>query len=220
MKRPALIALLWACALLSRAGIAAAATGVSPDSLPAVEADVPWNTEPSRPHLESLVPELAEHPYRLTPGVRPFVNRLSVSPAYGFFGSDRLYSLRLTYQPSTWLGYEASIGHNPSTSVHALLHTFSAIVRRPMSGRLQPYLTAGYGMIVVFPGLAVNASPVTKNALTAGGGLELYIRDDLALRADLRHATVFGQQRGREGVVAYDYVEGTIGLAFYRSIRP
>jgi len=170
--------------------------------------------------LESLEPELASHPYRLDPGLRPYRDRLSVSPAYGWLGSDPFYALRVTYNPQSWLGYEASLAHSPGQSVHALLHTFSAIVRRPLPGRIQPYLSGGYGMMVVFPGLAVDAAPVTRNALVGGAGLELYIRNDLALRGDLRGATVFGGQRDHDGVVAYSYSQGTIGLAFYRSIRP
>jgi len=173
-----------------------------------------------RAPLEPLVPELAQHPYRLAPGDREFLNRVSVSPAWGTFGSDRLFALRLAYNPNSWLGYEAAIGHDAGTAVHALLHTVSAVVRRPVPGRFQPYGTLGYGMIVVFPGLSVNAAPVTKNALTWGGGVECYLRSDLAVRGDVRQATVFGRQRDREGIVAYDYLEGTIGLAFYRSVRP
>ncbi len=49
----------------------------------------------------------------------------------------------------------------------------------------------------------MNADPVTKNALTAGGGLEFFIRNDLALRAEVVHATVFGSQSNGEGIVAY-----------------
>jgi hypothetical protein len=170
--------------------------------------------------LEPLVPEVAAHPYRLEPGPRPYRNRISVSPAWGYFGEDRLFALRLAYNPEPWLGYEASLAHNPGHAVHAVLHTLSAVVRRPFPGRVQPYVTAGYGMMIVYPGRAMNAIPVTKNSLAVGGGLELYIRSDLALRGDLRHATVFGAQRDREGIVAYPYSQGTLGLAFYRSVRP
>ncbi len=170
--------------------------------------------------LETLVPELAEHPYRLAPGVRPFRHRLSFSPGYGSLGSKRLFAARVTYYPNTWLGYEWSLGHNPGHSVHAALHMVSAIVRYPLSGRLQPYLCGGYGMMLVFPGQSINAAPVTKNAVTIGGGLELYVRGDLAIRADMRSATVFGRERDHDGMVVYDYLQQTIGLAFYRSIRP
>ena len=170
--------------------------------------------------LESLVPELAAHPYRINPGVPDFRYRLSLSPAYGFLGADHLYSIRATYDPGRWFGYEASLAHNPGRAVHAMLHTLSVIVRRPMAGRFQPYVSGGYGMMIVFPGQAANAAPVTKNSLTIGGGMEFYIRNDLALRADMREATVVGQQKGRAGTVAYDYAQGTIGLAFYRTIRP
>lgn len=174
----------------------------------------------TRAGLIALVPSLARHPYQLEPGVRPFAHRLAVSPGYGFFGSEKLYTLRATYQPDAWLGYEASLGHNPGQSVHAVLHTFSVLVRRPMAGRIQPYLAAGYGMVLVFPGQSVNAKPVTKNALSAGGGLEWFLRDDLAIRGDLRHATVFGQQRDREGLVTFDYLQGTVGLSFHRTLQP
>jgi len=170
--------------------------------------------------LEALVPEVALHPYRVEPGVRPFRDRLAFSPGYGRLGSKPLFVARVTYHPNSWLGYEWAIGHNPGQSVHAALHMLSAIVRRPMSGRLQPYVSAGYGMMLVFPGQSLNAAPVTKNALAIGGGLEFYVRGDLAVRADLRRATVLGRERDRDGIVAYDYFQQTIGLAFYRSIRP
>lgn len=173
-----------------------------------------------RAPLEALNPELAAHPYQLAPGPRPFQHRFSVSPGYGTFGSEELYTLRLGYNPDTWLGYEAQLGHNPGKAVHAVIHSLSAVVRYPLPGRLQPYATVGYGMVMVFPGLAVNAKPVTKNALAVGGGLEMYIRSDLAVRAEMRHATVIGSQRDRDEIVAYEYAQGTIGLAFYRSIQP
>jgi hypothetical protein len=174
----------------------------------------------AEPALEALVPEIAAHPYRLDPGPRPFANRLAFSPGYGSLGAHRLFAFRLAYHPSAWLGWEASLGHNPGQSVHAALHTVSALVRRPLAGRFQPYLAAGYGMMMVFPGEALNADPVTKNALVAGGGLELYIRNDLALRADVRHATVLGRVRDQGGTVAYSYLQHTVGLSFYRTIAP
>lgn len=170
--------------------------------------------------LEPLVPAIASHPYQLAPGTRPYERRLSVSPAWGSFGSDRLFAVMAAYNPEPWLGWEAALSHTPGQSVHAMMHSFTAIVRRPMSGRFQPYLSAGYGMVIVYPGQAVNAIAVTKNALAAGGGMEMYLRDDLALRIDVRHATVFGEQRDREGLVAYPYLQGTLGLSFYRSIQP
>ena len=173
-----------------------------------------------RPQLEALVPELAEAPYRLAPGPRPFQHRINMSPSYGYLGSEPLYAFRLGYYPDSWLGYEATVAHNPGESVHAVLHTVSAILRRPVSGRWQPYVSGGYGMIMVFPGQSLNASPVTKNALALGGGLEFYIRSDLALRGDVRHATVFGREKDRDGVVAYGYLQETVGLSFYRSVRP
>jgi opacity protein-like surface antigen len=170
--------------------------------------------------LEALRPEAARAPFALAPGVRPFRDRLSVSPGYGMLGHDRLFVLRAAYHPTGWLGYEAALGHDPGQAVHAILHSFSVLVRWPLAGRLQPYGAAGYGMVMVEPGPSLNAKPVTKNALTGGAGLEWFIRDDLSLRSEVREAAVFGEQRGQPGVVVYDYTQATIGLAFYRSIRP
>ena len=181
---------------------------------------VPASHHSGKRELEPLVPELAGDPYRMAAGPRQFEHRVSVSPAFGAFGSDQLFALRLAYNPTSWLGYEASIGHDAGSAVHALLHSISVVMRKPLPGRLQPFISTGYGMMIVYPGQSLNADPVTKNALTLGGGLELYVRSDLALRGDARYATVFGQQRDREGIVAYDYLEGTIGLAFYRTIQP
>jgi Outer membrane protein beta-barrel domain len=170
--------------------------------------------------IEYLDPDLAEHRYALTPGPRPYANRLSFSPAYGNLGTGPLYSLRVAYNPTSWLGYEVSLGHNPGSATHAVLHMLSANLRVPFAGRTQPYATLGYGMITVFPGNADNTDPVSKNTLAIGGGLEYYIRNDLALRGEVRRDTVFGSQRDRDGLVVYDYLQETIGIAFYRSIRP
>ena len=73
-------------------------------------------------------------------------------------------------------------------------------------------------MMTVFPGKAINADPVSKNTLLAGGGLELYLRDDVALRGEIRGATVLGQEKDQEGTVAYQYREYTVGFVFYRSL--
>ncbi|HET9328287.1 MAG TPA: hypothetical protein VFQ05_16085 [Candidatus Eisenbacteria bacterium] len=189
----------------------------------AAEPAEPADAEPIHPSargLEALVPEVAQHPYRVEGGERAFLHRFSFSPAYGSLGTQRLFTFRLSYNPNRWLGYEGALSHNPGEAVHAVLHSLSAIVRKPMAGRFQPYLIGGYGMMIVFPGQSLNAASVTKNALSLGGGLEFYIRSDLAIRAEMAQATVLGKQRDRDGVVAYNYLQQTIGLSFYRSIRP
>ena len=170
--------------------------------------------------LEALAPVAARSPFGISPGVRPFREKLAVSPGYGVLGTEKLFVLRAAYHPVEWLGYEAALSHNPGQSVHAVLHSFALLLRLPRPGRLQPYAVAGYGMVMVQPGPALNAKPVTRNALSGGAGLEVFIRDDLALRGECREALVFGEQGGRDGVVVYDYLQATIGLAFYRSIRP
>ena len=170
--------------------------------------------------LEPLVPELANATYRLSPGPRAFKNRLAVSPAYGQLGSTPLFALRVAYNPNSWLGYEASLGHNPGHAVHGVLHTVNAIVRHPFPGRFQPYAKLGYGMLMVSPGPSLNADPVTKNALTVGGGLEVYVRNDVALRAESQLASVIGSERDKSGTVAYLYPMYTIGLVFYRTLAP
>ena len=206
-------------ALLAVLVLAAAPARAADAPADSADADAPAPVH-RRDGLEALVPALAENAYGLAPGPRPFLNRLAVTPAFGLLGSERLFAMRVAYNPNPWLGYEAELSHNPSQAVHAILHRLSVLVRRPLPGRLQPYVTAGYGMTVVLPGRSVNADAVTKNMLALGGGLELYIRDDLALRAEMRRSTVFGRQANREGLVTYDYAEQTLGLAFYRFITP
>jgi opacity protein-like surface antigen len=186
-----------------------------PDTIPVVSKPT------ARQHASTttyLVPSLEGAGYRVSRGPERFAHRVSFSPAYGELGDNKLFAFRVGYSPNTWLGYEASLGHNPAEGLHALLHTFNVIVRKPLPGRFQPYLTAGYGMLTVYPGQALNADPVTKNALTFGGGLELYIRDDVAVRGEMRGASVIGQELNQSGAVVYDYREYTIGFAFYRSL--
>jgi hypothetical protein len=168
--------------------------------------------------LNHLVPELTGNPYKLAPGPRTFARRLAFSPGYGVLGDQTLYALRLAYNPSEWLGYEASLGHNPGKSVHAALHMLNAIARCPLPWRAQPYVAVGYGMMMVFPGRSLNADPVTKNAVAIGGGFEFYIRNDLAVRTETRWVTVLGHERDHPGTVAYDYAEATVGLTFYRTL--
>jgi hypothetical protein len=205
-----------------RFALAVLVLALAPATARSQEAAADSTGEPAlrRDGLEALVPALANDAYSLAPGPRPYVHRLAVTPGFGALGTERLFLMRVAYNPNPWFGYEAELGHNPGQAVHAILDRFSLVVRRPLQGRVQPYVCAGYGMTIVLPGRSVNADAVTKNMLALGGGLELYIRDDLALRAEMRRSTVFGRQANREGLVAYDYAEQTLGLAFYRSIRP
>lgn len=173
---------------------------------------------PADDGLEHLVPSLADNPFHVSGGERQFVHRLSFSPAFGTLGGDRLYAMRLAYNPNPWLGWEASIGHNPATSVHALLHTLDLVLRRPLPWRVQPFVRFGYGMMLVYPGLSLNADPVTANLLGAGGGVEFYVRNDVALRVDGRTLTAIGGHADGEKAVAYNYDEFTIGLSFYRGL--
>jgi hypothetical protein len=163
--------------------------------------------------LEYLVPELAGGSFRVDPGPRPFRHRFAFSPAFGRLGGEKLYAVRAAYSPNRFLAWEAGIGHNPGESVHAMVHTLSAVVRYPLPWRVQPYGSLGYGMILVFPGESLNADPVTENVLAAGGGVELYVRNDLAVRLDARSVTV-------PGSATYQYGELTAGLSFYRGIVP
>ena len=165
-----------------------------------------------------LVPALRDKGFAVSEGKRAYDKRLAFSPAIGRLGTQNLFAFRVAFNPNSWLGYEVSLGHNPAASLHAMLHTFNVIVRYPLPWRAQPYATIGYGMMTVYPGQALNADPVSKNAVLAGGGLEFYIRDDIALRGELRGTTIFGQELGSENTVAYAYREFTIGFAFYRHL--
>ena len=164
------------------------------------------------------MPSLEDAGYHISDGRKKFKNRISFSPGIGQLGQQDYFAFRVGFSPNTWLGYEISLGHNPVSSLHALLHTFNVILRYPIPWRLQPYASLGFGMLTVYPGQAINADPVSKNTVTAGGGLELYIRDDVALRGEILGATVFGQERGSPDTVAYVYREYTIGFSFYRNL--
>ena len=170
------------------------------------------------PGLEPLVPGLSGRAFSLQPGPRPFLRRLSFSPGVGHLGNEPLYVFRVAYNPSEWLGWEAHIAHNRGKSVHALFHMLNAQVRYPVPFRVQPYLTGGFGIVLVFPGTSINADPVTKNALAGGGGLEVYLRDDLALRGEWRRTSVFARDRYTDVSTVYTYDELTFGLSFYRKI--
>jgi hypothetical protein len=220
-RRRAHRALLFAAVTLAPAPVVAA-TAAADSSIAASPAPTAINGT-SGPgtgagRLTYLVPELEGAGYRVTGGKDRFARRVAFSPAIGRLGDNDLFSFRIGYSPNTWLGYEAALGHNPAEGLHALLHTFNVVLRHPLSGRIQPYATLGYGMMTVYPGQAINADPVTKNTLTYGGGLELYLRNDVSLRGELRGASVLGQELNSEGTVAYDYREYTIGLAFYRGL--
>jgi hypothetical protein len=167
---------------------------------------------------EYLVPALADDPFSIGEGPRPYERRLSFTPGAGSFGGDRMYSLRVAYSPNSWLGWEAGLEHTPGEAVHAVLHTVGAVGRYPLPWRVQPYARAAYGMMMVFPGNSLKADPVTENALIAGGGIEFFIRDDVALRAEMSLATIIGGDRASDETVAYQYRQTLIALSFYRAL--
>jgi hypothetical protein len=203
-----------------------AVTGVAPltETEPALldEAVVATPPPASNPTIvdgrEYLNPELARDPFHLEPGRREYRHRLSFSPCAGRLGDRPLYAIRLAYCPNSWLGWEAALGHNPGESVHAVNHSISGHFRYPLPGRIQPYATLGYGMALVYPGEALNADPVTSNILYAGGGCEMFIRGDLALRVELRSATLLDAASAGDESIAYEYGEATAGLSFYRGL--
>jgi len=211
-------------AVLSSAGIPPAAVGVDIPSAAAVEGIAALESVQSNPGshgrvpgLEPLVPEVAGGTFSISPGPRPYGRRLALSPAFGRLGREDLYALRLAYNPDAWLGYEVSIGHNPGRSVHALVHILSALLRYPVPFRGQPYASVGYGMVLVFPGQSVNADPVTENVLSLGGGLETFLRDDVAIRIEGKRLFVPGDDPSG-GSAVYEYAELSVGLSFYRLV--
>ena len=142
---------------------------------------------------------------------------LAMTAGAGQLGGDPVYNLRLGYFAGPWLGIEATIAHNPAGSLHAVLHYANATALLPNVSRLRPFTTAGLGIIHVFPGASVNANAVTKMLLNAGGGVHLFLRDDVALRLEARSFTVLDQQEAHRGT--YHYVEWSGGLTFYRSLH-
>jgi hypothetical protein len=207
MRRTLIAAAVAAPLLAAGVGTSSAAASGADTGAPAAERSAIHDG------LEYLVPELAGGSFQVDPGPRPFLHRFAFSPAFGRLGGERLFALRAAYSPNRYLAWEANVGHNPGESVHAMLHTLSAVVRYPLPGRIQPYGSLGYGMILVFPGESLNADPVTENVLAAGGGVELYVRNDLAVRVDARSVTV-------PGSATFQYGELTAGLSFYRGIVP
>ena len=169
--------------------------------------------------LEFLVPELEGNTWSVSDGPRKFAGRLNFSPAYGRLGEKKFFAFRLGYNPNSWLGYEAAIGHNPGDAVHALFNTLNAVVRYPMPFRFQPYCTVGFGMVIAFPGEALNADSVTKNTYAVGAGLEVYVRDDVAIRGEVRRTGVLGAQPFEDETVVFSYGEATVGLSFYRTLN-
>ena len=167
---------------------------------------------------EYLHPELATEPFALEDGPRPYLSRVSFTPGAGTLSNDRQFTLRAAFNPNSWLGWEAGVSHVQGESVHALLHTLGGLVRYPLPWRAQPYGRLGYGMLMVFPGESLKADPVTENALVAGGGLEFFLRDDVALRAEGSSVTVIGGERDSESTVAYQYTEMFFALSFYRGL--
>ncbi len=142
---------LWRVVAWAVVSLAASSSGVNADATEEEKTAVK-EVARTRAGLEALVPDIATEPYRLEPGTRPYLHRFSLTPGYGSLGSEALFTLRLAYNPNSWLGYEGSLGHNPGQSVHAVLHSVSALVRYPLPGRFQPYVSLGYGMMMVSPG--------------------------------------------------------------------
>lgn len=171
------------------------------------------------PQVEYLVPEMQGRSFAVDPGPRPFRDRLGFSPGFGQLGGESYYAMRMSYNPLRWLGWEAQLGHNPSQSVHALVHSLSAQVRWPFAWRVQPYGIVGFGMMMIFPGRVFEADPVTKNVIAAGGGVELYLREDVALRGEMRGTAVLGSTT-TDDQGGTQYREFTFGLTFYRTIEP
>jgi hypothetical protein len=147
----------------------------------------------------------------------PSSETLTLGATAGQLGDDPVYALRLGYFATSWLGVEATLAHNPSSDVHALLHYANATARWQSPVRLAPFVTAGLGTIHVFPGNAVNARSVTKLLLNVGGGTHFFLRDDIALRLEARSFTVVDQQEARGG--AYHYLEWSGGLTFSRPLH-
>lgn len=169
--------------------------------------------------LTYLVPEMNGAGFHLEDGKRPFLHRLSFSPVFGELGASEYYVFRLAYNPSPWLGYEANLGHNPAESVHALVNSLRVLLRYPLPGRFQPFVSADYGMMLVFPGKVFQADPVTKNVMGAGLGLELYVRDDVAVRGEIRNVTVLGGRTESDESAALSYREFTFGFSFYKTLN-
>ncbi len=209
-----LIPLLALGFLAAYAPISAHAENEATDVSPA-EANVEASEGDGREYLR---PELRGSTTKISEGPRQFLRRASFSPGYGRLGEQEYFVFRFAYNPNSWLGWEVGLGHNPAHSVHGVLHNLSAILRYPVPRRIQPYASVGYGMLTIYPGKTINADPVTKNAFTYGGGLEVYLRDDVAVRAEILGTSIIGRDPTGIGNASYTYREFTFGFSFYRSL--
>ncbi len=68
----------------------------------------------------------------------------------------------------------------------------------------------------MFPGTALNAETVTKLLLSAGGGLQIHARDDIALRIESRSAGIVDSQEDHRGLLGF--LQWNVGVTFYRSL--
>lgn len=195
--------------LLLVAGAARSEPAAGPDTTSA----------PSGAGLRGLARTRPVPSFELDRSFVPPSRRIALSPAAGRLGGDALYTLRLAFHPGTHLGWEISLAHTPGRSAHAAVHMLSAQLRPRLPGRVQPYASGGYGMAMVFPGRALNASPVTRNAFGLGGGIELFARADVALRGEGRWIAILGDARDGRGAVRFDYGEVTLGFSLNRPLK-
>lgn len=141
---------------------------------------------------------------------------VSFSVRAGQFGVDPLYSLDVAFYPTTRFGMEATLAHNPSSATHAALHHVSGVVQLRRTGAVRPYAALGLGTIQVFPGTALNAKSVTKLLVSAGGGLLVHARRDVAFRFESRSAGILDSQEDHRGLLGY--MQWNVGVTFLRSL--
>ena len=59
-----------------------------------------------------------------------------------------------------------------------------------------------------------------QNQLGIGAGLEFFLRDDIALRTEIRGTSVIGSPPDGQSTESYEYREFTVGMTFFRTLGP
>jgi len=119
----------------------------------------------------------------------------------GTFEGNAAYLVRLARERSAQFSWQATLGHivAPDASLFLL---YGDIVYHPIhSGRLQPYLAAGFGIVNRVPKQIETAESITHPAANYGLGVQWSLTSRLALKAEFRQYSVFknGSNVNRQG---------------------
>lgn len=116
--------------------------------------------------------------------------QLKVSPAFGFalgYNADEHLGMELGF---SYIGAET---RHVDVDVHTFFYHVDGVYHFTRRGIVQPYVAMGIGgMTFDYEGKIHGKDPSdTAFAFNHGGGLEIFVMDNLAVRADVRHIITF-----------------------------